>query len=152
MSEIRIQDEWLDTRYGFPIRLFNVPMVKVRGVWTPKIDYAKLTLRVLRELVEKASPLTGHELRFIRQSLEMTQTAFAERFSVTHPAVVKWEQKGEQPTRMSWSTEKDIRLAVCEHASATEFQALYRQLQTRPDATPATELRITLDQPQATSV
>lgn len=76
----------------------------------------------------------------------MTLESFAERFSVTHPAVLKWEQKGDQATRMNWSTEKDIRLSVCEHVSAAEFQALYRQLQTKPKTSASTELSITLDQ------
>lgn len=149
MNPSKIQEEYIDTRYGFPIRLLNVPMIKVRDVWTPKINYRRLELDVLKALATKPSPLTGQELHFIRHSFEMTLESFAERFSVTHPAVMKWEQKDDQPTRMSWSTEKDIRLAIYEQVSASEFQALYRQLQARPKPDSANELKISLDQTHA---
>ena len=33
----KIQKEYVDMGFGFPVYLQNVPMVKVRGVWTPKV-------------------------------------------------------------------------------------------------------------------
>ena len=42
--ETKVQKRFVDTGFGFPIRLINVPMVKVRGVWTPKINYNELVL------------------------------------------------------------------------------------------------------------
>ena len=48
--EIKIQKRLIDTGFGFPIRLINVPMVKVRGVWTPKINYDELA-QLYNELV-----------------------------------------------------------------------------------------------------
>ncbi len=73
--------------FGFPVILRNVPMVKVHGQWTPKIDYNELAVYVLFALARKPWRLTGDEMRFIRLHFEMTLTQFGDRFSVSHPAV-----------------------------------------------------------------
>src|SRR3989338_5645317 len=105
--ETKIQKEFIDTGFGFPVRLRNVPMVKVRGDWTPKVNYNSLAQSVLDALAFKASRLTGNEIKFIRTHFEMTLQEFAKRFSVSHVAVLKWEKSKTQATAMSWSTEKD---------------------------------------------
>ncbi|KXK07126.1 MAG: hypothetical protein UZ03_NOB001000321 [Nitrospira sp. OLB3] len=110
--ETAIQKEFIDTGFGFPIHLINVPMVKVRGTWTPHINFNELAHVVLRALPRKASRLTGNEIKFIRTHFEMPLQTFAKRFCVTHVAVLKWEKAKNQPTAMSWTTEKDIRLFV----------------------------------------
>ena len=43
-------------------------MVKVRGEWTPKINYSELALIVLHALSYKDARLTGNEIKFIRNS------------------------------------------------------------------------------------
>ena len=110
MSDKRLQKEYVDHGFGFPIRLRNVPMVKVRGTWTPDLNYEELADAVLKALCFKPVRLVGDEIRFIRLKAEMTLQGFAERFGVTHPSVIKWEKQADEPTKMSWSTEKDIRL------------------------------------------
>lgn len=57
--EAKIQKEFIDSGFGFDVRLSNVPMVKVRGEWTPKINYNDLARAVLLELSHKKSRLTG---------------------------------------------------------------------------------------------
>ncbi|MBI2930985.1 MAG: hypothetical protein HYY16_04990 [Planctomycetes bacterium] len=64
-------------------------MVRVRGEWTPNVDYNELSWRLLKALAEKPSRLTGDEVRCIRHSLSMTLEQFAQPFGVTHPAVLK---------------------------------------------------------------
>ena len=61
---------------------------------------------------------------------EMTARAFALRFSVKPPAVLKWEGKGNVSTQMTWSTEKDIRLFILDELQdkASDLHALYRSL------------------------
>ena len=110
--EKKLQKSFTDTGLGFPITLLNVTMVKVRGKWTPKIDYNILTRTVLMALSEKSVRLTGNEVRFIRHHHEMTLEQFASRFGVTHAAVIKWEKTHDEPTKMSWAIEKDLRLFV----------------------------------------
>ncbi len=124
--ERKTQHEFVYTGFGFPVDLVEVPMIRVRGAWTPDVDYDALAKVVLRALVAKPARLSGNEVRFIRHSFPMTLTAFAERFNVTHPAVIKWEKSGDDPTKMSWSVEKDVRLATMHHHFPEEAAAFVR--------------------------
>jgi hypothetical protein len=127
----KILKSWIDTGLGFPVRLSNVPMVKVRGEWTPNIDYNRLTDAVLHALCEKPVRLTGNEVRFIRQHFEMTLQAFGSRFAVSHAAVIKWEKTKDDPTDMNWASEKDLRLFVLSKISrrAEDLAHLYHDLE-----------------------
>jgi hypothetical protein len=120
--------------FGFPLVLENVPMVKVRGVWTPDVRYNAIQRVLLAVLAAKPCRLTGQEVHFIRLSQDLTLSAFARRFGVTHPAVLKWERAGGRPTGMTWTTEKDVRLFALTalNAKPTEFVGVYRRLETPP--------------------
>lgn len=110
MKAKKIQKEFIDSGFGFPVKLLNVPMVKVRGAWTPSINYNRLAEAVLTALCNKPARLTGNEVQFIRLHFGMTLQEFAKRFAVSHVAVMKWEKSGNHPTAMSWALEKDLRL------------------------------------------
>ncbi len=129
--ERKIKRSHVDHGFGFPVKLLNVPMINVRGEWTPAIDYNLLAEMVLKELCEKEGRLTGNEVRFIRQHFEMTLQEFAKRFGVTHPGVLKWEALNNKPTQMNWATEKDIRLfALLKLTSKSkEIVDLYKMLE-----------------------
>ena len=129
--ERKIQKLFIDKGFGFKVRLWNVPMIKVRGAWTPGINYNELAKVVLLALCHKPARLTGAEVRFVRQQLEMTLQAFATRFCVTHVAVIKWEKTGHKTTPMAWTTEKDLRLFILSKFAAkpTEIAKLYAELE-----------------------
>jgi len=129
--ERKIQKQFVDEGFGFRVRLWNVPMIKVRGAWTPDINYNEFAKVVFLALCHKPARLTGAEVRFIRQQLEMTLQAFADRFCVTHVAVIKWEKTGNKTTSMAWTTEKDLRLFVLSKlvAKPTEIAKLYAELE-----------------------
>lgn len=133
--ESKIQKEFIDTGFGFPVRLINVQMVKVRGAWTPKLNYNELALAVLRLLTEKESRLTGNEIKFIRTHFEMTLQEFSKRFCVTHVAVLKWERTKNSGTAMNWTTEKDIRLFILTKlgTKSNDLAKLYHRLETLAD-------------------
>ncbi len=116
---------------GFPVKLLNVPMIYVRGEWTPYIRYRLLSRIILRELCEKRGRFTGDELHGIRMYLDLTLQKFAKRFGVTHPAVMKWEGMRDKKTEMTWSTEKDIRLCVLTKLTdeAKDMVDLYKMLE-----------------------
>lgn len=144
--ETKIQKEFVDTGFGFPVRLRNVPMVKVRGEWTPKVNYNNLAQTVLHALAFKTSRLTGSEIKFIRTHFEMTLQEFAKRFCVSHVAVLKWEKVKNQPTVMNWSTEKDIRLFVLSKLGVKLI--LIAQLYTKLESVPeqkSTTLNVDVD-------
>lgn len=125
----KIQKSFVDEGFGFKVTLLNVPMVKVRGTWTPDVNYNALSKVVLLALCEKPSRLTGNEVKFIRQYFEMTLQNFAKRFCVTHPGVLKWEKNKNRPTGMNWATEKDIRLFVLAKLRPLKLAELYSGLE-----------------------
>jgi DNA-binding transcriptional regulator YiaG len=147
--ERKTQDRFVYEGFGFPVVLAHVPMVRVRGAWTPDVDLNELSKSLLAALPEKPTRLTGSEVRFIRHSLSMTLEDFAHRFDVTHPAVIKWERCSNQPTSMAWALEKDIRLEVAKRTSPgkpSKFLETYQELAKIP-ARKAERVRIDLLQP-----
>jgi DNA-binding transcriptional regulator YiaG len=110
--EKKTEKKYVDHGFGFPIYLHDVPMTKVRGTWTPDINYNDLTRAVAMALASNDAFLTGSQVKFIRQLFEMTLKEFGERFNVSHPAVIKWENQKNKSTKMDWSTEKDIRMEI----------------------------------------
>lgn len=131
MRKRKIRKSFIYDGSGFPVYLLNVPMVHVRDVWTPDVNYNKVDLLILQALAFKPARLTGREIRFIRHYFEMTTTKFASRFDVSFAAVLKWEKIGNNPTKMNWTTEKDLRLFVLSrlHKRAQEMVALYNELE-----------------------
>jgi DNA-binding transcriptional regulator YiaG len=125
-----IQKVYRDNGFGFPVTLLNVPMIEVRGEEVPNIDQRKLQELVIEALVYKSSRLTGSEVRFIRLFAELNLEKFAERFDVSHPAVLKWEGANHHATAMTWTTEKDIRLFALSLLSpkAQTFLGAYQKL------------------------
>lgn len=126
----KIQKTYQDHGFGFPVTLLNVPMIEARGEWVPDINQKKLQEMLIEALVSKHSRLSGSEVRYIRLFSEMNLEQFAERFDVTHPAVLKWERSKNQATGMSWTTEKDIRLFALNRLQpkAKQFVIVYEQL------------------------
>ena len=127
----KIQKRFIDRSLGFPVRLLNAPLINVRGQWALDLNLNDYQKAVLQLLAYKPNRLTGSEIRFIRTHFSLTVRQFAERFSIKHPAVIKWESKYDKPTKMIWSTEKDIRLYIQDELNrrATEFHELYQKLQ-----------------------
>lgn len=100
--------------FGFPIELRNVPTIEVRGSLEPNINYKNLAQKVIAELCSSAnhSPLTGRQVFFLRQKLELTTREFGSLVDASHAAVVKWEKRGDLPTLMSKANEILLRLKV----------------------------------------
>jgi len=128
--EKRTQGHFVYEGFGFPVVLKNVAMIKVRGAWTPDVDYNDLARDVLQAIATHGARLTGGEVRFVRHYFEMTLQQFAERFGVSHPAVLKWEKAGPEPANMTWGIEKDLRLFILDALGAKPkaFAETYRRL------------------------
>lgn len=133
--EKKTQKYFDDFAFGFQVRIFNAPMLKIRGEWILDVDHNKLQDSLLSALARKPVRLTGNEIRFIRNAFEMTSTEFGAKFDVSHVAVLKWEKAGDHSTGMNWSTEKDIRLSVASRfqSKATDFVAIYKELEEKAD-------------------
>lgn len=127
---------YIDHSLGFPVQLSDVTFVKVRGAWAPKLDYPRLTAKVLAVLSRLHRPLTGCEVKFVRLHFNLSQAAFGSIFGISGPAVHKWERRGDRSTEMQWSTEKDLRLFIQSKLTqdSKAVGQLYEELTARPDA------------------
>jgi DNA-binding transcriptional regulator YiaG len=127
MKKERKKESLLYEDLGFPIYIKNCPMKKVFGKWMLDINLADLQLNVLSHLAHKNTALSKDELRFIRKYFEMTTTEFGKIFSVTHPAVLKWESGKSRPNP---TTELFIRFFILEqlHFKDKEIVKLYHGL------------------------
>ena len=76
---------------GFPIHLYNFQMKKYWGEEMADINYNTLKRVVIESLAKKPVPLTGNEVRFIRQYFKMNYTQFGKHLGQTRQAVTKWE-------------------------------------------------------------
>ena len=110
MRHQKIEKEIVYDGLGFPVVLRNVPMIELRGVWTPDIDLNVLQKVVLLALAHHPADLTGNQIRFIRTWLGLTQSEFGKLFGVTHPAIVKWEKTENKASKMNLTTQRDLRL------------------------------------------
>ncbi len=110
--EKKIIKEFIDLGLGFPVKIHNAPMVKVRGVWALSVDHNLLNKSVAIALAHSDGRITGNQLKFIRYFFKMTLKEFGARFGVAHPTVISWEKKFKKPTHMEWGTEKDIRMEI----------------------------------------
>jgi DNA-binding transcriptional regulator YiaG len=138
--------EYIDDGNGFPVLLKNVTMRWLQGDWVADINYNWLDAETVLFLARKPARLTGVEVRFLRHRCEMTYQKFADLFGVAPQAVMKWEKAGAKPTRMAWTTEKDLRLTVLERAgvSRSEFMDAFRTLREAPKAAAAAPLTLDL--------
>ncbi len=114
---------------GFPVLLLNVPVRSVRGLEIPDINYNTLQRNVLLELCQNSLPLTGHEVRFIRQYFEMTYREFGNHFGVTHASVIHWEKSKNDLAKIVPTTELCIRLYVLDALKADNklFRTTFRE-------------------------
>jgi DNA-binding transcriptional regulator YiaG len=115
---------------GFPIMLIDIPLVRVRDIWTPAIDYNKLQKSVLLALSYKAVPLSGNEVHFIRTYFEMTLEAFGKHLGVTSVTVVNWEKAKSKPAKINPSLELYIRLYIVDKLKLSNqvFRDTFRNL------------------------
>jgi DNA-binding transcriptional regulator YiaG len=102
---------------GIPVKLINVPMKRMLGEWFIDVNMETLQREVLEALIQKPFSLTGAELRYIRNYMEMSCAEFGKTFGVNHVTVVKWEEKD----RVSPALELSIRLYLLSSLSRREF-------------------------------
>lgn len=135
----KVQSKFTYHGAGYEVVLHHVPLIKIGGDWVVNLNLGIIDRLVFEDIPRQPSRLTGSQVRFVRDFAGMTLTAFAERFGVSHAAVKKWENAGDGPTNMAWSTEKDIRLFVLSHGDvdARDFRACYEELIAEPAAKPA---------------
>lgn len=130
MKTTRIQKLYTDYGLGFPVQIINAPLTKIRNEWVLDLNFEKYERAVLLALSLKSTKLTGNEIKFIRNYFSMTLKDFGKRFGdVAHSAVIKWEKFQDDPTNISWSTEKDMRLFIINELKPKILVTVYEKLE-----------------------
>ncbi len=123
----KIQKQFIYRGFGFPVKLINVPMIKVFGKWAMDINFNKLEMVVLHQVLYKAGPLNGDEIRFIRKFLSMTTTEFGSIFGVSHVSVMNWE-KGINHIAPASDIYLRLYLLNYLHVKDNEFRKMYSSI------------------------
>jgi DNA-binding transcriptional regulator YiaG len=115
---------------GFPVQLTNVPMIEMRGDFILDVDFNKLQKSVLLHLCYKKTPLTGNEIKFIREYFSFTKTAFGHLFGYSHSAVLKWENQEDTVARIAPTAEIYLRFYILDflQKDALDFKELYHKI------------------------
>lgn len=115
---------------GFPVDLYGFPMKTYWGEEMADIDYNQLKRVVIYLLAKKPIPLTGNEVRFIRQYFKMNYTQFAGQLGQTRQAVTKWESKENEFALITPSTDLHLRLTILNFLDTSNeiFRNIYNQL------------------------
>jgi DNA-binding transcriptional regulator YiaG len=108
--QIKIIDEYRADELGLPVLIRGVPIIEIDGHEVMDIDYAKISKVLFMALIIKPFPLTGAEIRFMRLFMGLTLENLANSLHVTHPTVLSWEKCGNEPTKMTDSTEAILRI------------------------------------------
>lgn len=130
MTKQKIQEEFVYEGLGFPIILKNVPMIFIRDSWVLDINLNTFQKVVLLGLAFHKYLLSGNQIRFIRLWLGLTQTEFGKLLGVTHPAVVKWEKSGNEPSKMTLAIERDLRFRILDRILCEDkiFRKAFRDI------------------------
>lgn len=133
MKKTKIEKKFIYEGLGFPVVLHNAPMAWVRGAWVLDVDLNVLQRTVLLELAHHESDLTGDQIFFIRTFLGYSQMQFGEWLGVTHPAVVKWEKRKEQPAKINLNSQRDLRLLLLDQLLSRDgdFRKAFRLIHSR---------------------
>lgn len=122
----RIEKRFVYEGFGFPVVFLNVPMIEVRGTWTPSVDYNKLTRAVVLALAHKPARLTGSEIRFVRLFFEMTLESFGKRFApLERVRALSDELRGLEPSSSKPRQIRSRRLSGPTNAAVRATRSLY---------------------------
>jgi len=71
----KIEKCFVDYGCGFPVVLHNVPMIEIRGVLTPDINYNELNDKVFAILASRPGKLLECQIKFIKNYVENIESA-----------------------------------------------------------------------------
>ncbi len=111
--ERKIEKNYETRALGFPVVIKEVTLRRFRDDWVAEIDWEAMMHTALWALAHKPSPLTGNEVRFVRDYMERSLKEFAALCEVkSHQAVMNWEKKGDGFTGMQRATEILLRAKI----------------------------------------
>ena len=116
-KQIKIIKEYRADELGLPILIKGVPIIEIDGHEVVDIDYTIISKFLFAALIIKPFSLTGAEVRFMRLFMGLTLESLAMSLHVTHPTVLSWERCGNEPTKMTDSTEAMLRIFAAQQGA-----------------------------------
>ena len=105
---------YIEKAFGFDVEVLHPQFKTVFGEEVLDVNYKTLAVLVLHQIVIKPGRLSGNEMKYVIDKMEVTVRAFASKLGIKHTAIVNWKNKKNELTKMLWTTEKDIRLTIFE--------------------------------------
>lgn len=120
--------EYHSKELGINVIIQNVPVIDIEGHEVYDIDFDKVGEIFFAHLILKPHALTGAEVRFMRLFMGLTIEVLANCLHVTHPTVISWEKCGEDPTKMTNTTEAMLRIYAARHG-AKDYELIQQILE-----------------------
>lgn len=99
--------------FGFPVIFDELPAVKIRGELIPDVDFDKYAKPLIEDICARQDmPLSGNQIKFIRNYFGMSLREFAKMLNVTHQSVMRWEDRANATAKIDVHTELVLRLLV----------------------------------------
>jgi len=111
MNTKKVKD-YIYTGLGFPVKLYDVTLVKVNDEWHPKLDVKKIADTEIHNLITQKNRLTGNQIKFIRSYFKMSLRDFEKVVNESHTAIHKWELSANKQTKMDINIEIILRLFI----------------------------------------
>ncbi len=129
MKKTKFKNNYLYNGLGFPILLEKAEFHFVEGKWLLKVDVEKIADLVIKALPLKNSGLTGAEIHFARTYFEYSKREFAKQLNISHTAVNKWEDSGNEKAKMDSSLEIFLRSFIkLKLNQEKDFAVFYKHL------------------------
>lgn len=99
--------------FGFPVIFDELPAVKVRGELVPDVDFDKYAKPLIEHICARQDvPLSGNQVKFIRNYFGMSLREFAKMLNVTHQSVMRWESHKIASASVDANTEIVMRIKI----------------------------------------
>lgn len=125
--------------FGFPVVFSELPAVKIRGEVIPDVDLSKFAKPIILIICTKQLvPLSGNQVKFIRNYLNMSLREFAKFMDVTHQSVMRWEKKAKSAAQIGVNTEIVLRLKILKqlNSDAQSIEEVVDKVQHTEDLKP----------------
>lgn len=105
--------------FGFPVIFDELPAVKVRGELVPDVDFDKYAKPLIEHICAYQNvPLSGNQVKFVRNYFGMSLREFAKMLNVTHQSVMRWELHFSSAAHIDVNTEIVLRIIIAKRLNS----------------------------------
>ena len=99
--------------FGFPVIFAELPAVKLRGELIPDVNWTRIGEALIKFIcILQEFPLSGNQVKFIRNSFGMSLREFSKFIGVKHQSLMRWEKRKNHPAGIEAHIEIVLRLKV----------------------------------------